>query len=69
MVVSALCGLRSNVVVCSSCAGFPLEVLDTAVSALSYVAVAAIELLNTAVSAPLSFVAVADTTVSALSAI
>ena len=49
--------------------GFPLEVLDTTVSALSYVAVVDIELLDTALSAPLSFVAVADTTVSALSAI
>ena len=35
----------------------------------SYVAVADIELLDTVVSAPLSFVAVDDTTVSALSAI
>ena len=61
--------MRSHAVVCSSCGGFLLEVLDTAVSALSYVAVADIELLDTVVSAPLSFVAVADTTVSALYAI
>ena len=41
--------------------------LDTAVSALSYVAVADSELLDTAVAAPLSFVAMVDTTLSALS--
>ena len=54
---------------CSSCGGFPLEVLDTAVSTLSFVAVADFELLDTASLAPLSFVAVVDATVSALSAI
>ena len=43
--------------------------LDTAVSALSYVTVANSELLDTAVAAPLSFVAMADTTLSALSLI
>ena len=43
--------------------------LNTAVSALSFFAVADIDLLDTVGSAPLSFVAVVDTTVSALSAI
>ena len=43
--------------------------LDTAVSTLSFVAVADFEVLDTAISAPLSVVAVADTTVSTLSAI
>ena len=65
----SLYGLRSHAVVCSSCGGFPLEVLDTAVSTLSFVAVADFELLETAGLAPLSFVAVVDATVSALSAI
>ena len=64
----SLCGLRSHAVVCSSCGGFALEMLDTAVSALSFVAVADFELLDTAGLAPLSFVAVVDATVSALSA-
>ena len=54
---------------CSSCGDFPLDVLDTAVFALSFVAVADIELFDTAGSAPLYFVAVVDTTVSALSLI
>ena len=54
---------------CSICGGFPLKVLDTAVSALSFVAVADIEMLDPAGYVPLSFVAVVDTTVSALSAI
>ena len=54
---------------CSSCSGCPLEVLDTAVPTPSFVAVAEFELLDTAGLAPLSFVAVVDTTVSALSAI
>ena len=43
---------------CSSCGGFPLEVLGTALSTLSFVAVADFELLDTAGLAPLSFVAV-----------
>ena len=48
---------------------FWCEVLDSAESALSFVVMVDIELLDTAGSASLSFVAVADTTVSALSAI
>ena len=35
----SLCGLRSHAVVCSSCRGLLLEVLDTTVSTLSFVAV------------------------------
>ena len=53
---------------CSSCSGCPLEVLDTAVPTLSFVAVDDVELLDTAGLAPLSLVAAVDATVSALSA-
>ena len=44
------------------------EVLDTAVSTVSFVAVADFDLLDTDGLAPLSFVAVVDAAVSALSA-
>ena len=54
---------------CSPCGCFPLEVLDTAVSTVSFVAVADFGLLDTAILAPRSFVAVVDATVSALSAL
>ena len=63
----SLYGLRSHAVVCSSCGGFPLEVMDTAVSTLLRYG-GDFELLDTAGLAPLSFIAVVDTTLSALSA-
>ena len=51
----SLFGLRSHAVVCSSCGEFPLKVRDTAVSVPSFVAVADIELLDTAGPAPTLF--------------
>ena len=46
----SLCGLQSDAVLCSSCGGLPLNVLDTGVcvSAFHFVAVAEIDLLDTA---------------------
>lgn len=50
-----------HTVLCVRHAGLALDVQDTAVPALSYVAVADVDLLDTAVPAALSIVAVVDT--------
>ena len=52
---SVVSDLRPHAVVCLPCGGFPIKVLDTGVSALSFAAVAEIELLDTAGPAPTLF--------------